>query len=690
MEKYLSTLNNKQLEAVLHTGSPLLILAGAGSGKTRVITTKIVYLIERMGINPSSILAVTFTNKAALEMKTRVLDMCPEAEKVMLRTFHSFGAWLIRRNSKALGLSDNFLIYDEDDKMSILKAIIENSFQGKVAASELKAISNNISKAKDRCLFPSDNLDDIDFEEDFPLIYKLYFDKLNEIGNVDFGDLIMLAVKLLQDNQEIRTRTQQRFQVILVDEFQDSNPAQLELLKAIYNGSNYLCVVGDEDQSIYKFRGAEVKNIIEFPEIFKDTNVIMLEQNYRSTPNILDVALNVVNNNVNRMGKNLWTEINDGEPVKLAYVSDQDEEAKFCAQILQDLNFGNTAILYRNNYQSRTFETLFQNIGIPYKIIGSLRFYDREEIKDILAWLHILINPRDSVSFIRIVNKPPRGLGKKSIEKILNSGDSDLIRTVNSLIADKPSKSNKGLQEFSNLYNSFLTALETNYLSKIIEMMYTKTGLLEYYKEKDANSFTAKAQNLYEMVNAAAVFPPGNESITNFLDNITLSSIYNDNDDDQNKVTLITIHNTKGLEFDRVIITGLEDGLFPHFSNSYEDSDGDTEEERRLFYVAITRAKKELYLTSCKYRRVFGEYRDQYPSRFISEIPENLLEIAGNTKKDDGFTVGDYIRHLEYGTGIIKDKWYTGETLVLIVQFENGKTAQLLPQYVKLERVYYD
>ena len=689
MKEYLETLNKKQLEAVLHTGSPLLILAGAGSGKTRVITTKIVYLIKELGVNPYSILAVTFTNKAANEMKNRVLDMCPDADKVMLRTFHSFGAWLLRRNSHILGLNENFLIYDEEDKIAIIKSVIETSINEKIAVSSIKHISHCISRAKDNCLYPTDDLSEIDYDTYFPLIYQHYYNKLNEIGNVDFGDLIMLAVKLLNKYPEVRKRTQQRFRVILVDEFQDSNPAQLELLKALYDETNYLCVVGDEDQSIYKFRGAEVKNIIEFPEIFAQTQVIMLEQNYRSTPNILDVALNVVSNNQYRMGKNLWTEIPDGELVKLAFVTDQDEEARFCVHILKDMNFNNTAILYRNNYQSRAFETLFQNIGIPYRIVGSLRFYEREEIKDVLAWLHILLNPRDEVSFFRILNKPSRGLGKKTVEKILKQDTVDLIEATRITIETSTKKTAAGLEEFIKLYNAFSNAIATKNLSKTIEIIYQKSGLYDYYREKDSANSTAKIQNLYEMVNAASAYPQGREAAGNFLDNITLGGREED-DDDQGKVTLITIHNTKGLEFDRVIITGLEDGLFPHLASSLDDTEGDIEEERRLFYVAITRARKELYLTSCHYRRVFGDYRDRFPSRFLSEIPEELMEILGQDSEQEQFCKGDYVKHNEYGLGIIADKWYSGNNLVVLVQFENGKAAQLLPKYAHLEKIHYE
>ena len=369
----LSILNPRQREAVLHQGSPLLILAGAGSGKTRVITTKIAYLIGERGLDPQSVLAVTFTNRAAEEMKARAREMVPQADKVMIRTFHSFGAWLLRRHTSLMNLSERFSIYDDDDSLALLKNACPEGYP----RDELKATARAISRAKDRNLTPSDDLTDFAEYEGLKRLYSLYQEKLQESGNVDFGDLIMLSVRLLAEHKEVRQRIQQRLPVILVDEYQDANTAQFMLLKQLYNKSSYLCVVGDEDQSIYRFRGAEVENIINFPKEFPGTKIIRLEQNYRSTKSILEAALRVVENNEQRLGKDLWTENPQGEGIGMAVLAREEEEARFCASLLTDRNYGETAILFRNNYQSRSFEMVFSRMGIPYRLVGSLRFAAR-------------------------------------------------------------------------------------------------------------------------------------------------------------------------------------------------------------------------------------------------------------------------------------------------------------------------
>ena len=416
---YLQALNPEQKEAVVHQGSPLLILAGAGSGKTRVITTKIAYLVDRMGVSPRSILAVTFTNRAAQEMKERVVAIVPHAEEVMVRTFHSFGAWFLRVNAVLAGLSPRFHIYDEEDSLSLLKSCLGTA-EDKAA---LRGRYDEISRVKDVAVAVDAPPEEIARAGCDPEVYRAYETALRRTGNVDFGDLILLPIRLLRGHPEVRERTRQRFSVVLVDEYQDSNIAQFELLKELWRPQTYLCVVGDDDQSIYRFRGAEVGNILSFPDVFPGTKIVRLERNYRSTQSILDIASAVVSNNKGRLGKTLWTEKPAGELPVVYALEDQDEEAELCARMVTDGFPGSTAILYRMNAQSRHFEDRFQRGRIRYRLIGALRFYDREEVKDAVAYLSLLANPNDGVSFRRIANKPVRGLGPASVDRIFEEWD---------------------------------------------------------------------------------------------------------------------------------------------------------------------------------------------------------------------------------------------------------------------------
>ncbi|MBN2738917.1 MAG: UvrD-helicase domain-containing protein [Spirochaetales bacterium] len=681
MNDWISSLNKRQQEAVLHHGEPLLILAGAGSGKTRVITTKIAYMISQGLCDPYSILAVTFTNKAAGEMKERVVQMVPEAERVLIRTFHSFGAWLLRRHSHLLGLNENFTIYDDDDQLALIKTLIPE----KLSKSELKALSNKIHRAKDRCLGPENGGDF--FEDDFTAdLYRRYNHKLHEIGNVDFGDLISLPVHLLRTYPEVKAKLQSRFQVILVDEFQDTNFAQFELLKELYNGKNFLCVVGDEDQSIYSFRGAEIENIVSFPEVFPHTKVITLEENYRSTPQILNLALEVVKNNEYRLGKKLYAQKESGEMVEWAQLSDQDEEAQFCATILEDRNYKDTAILYRNNFQSRAFETLFQRFGIPYKLVGSVRFYEREEIKDALAYLSLLLNPLDEIAFIRSINKPSRGIGDKTIDKILSYFQGDLIETCRTAIKEIRGKAGQGLGQFLEVIDTAQANLESHTLSEMVHHLIKQSGLEAHYEEQDKLYYTSKVMNLRELVNALSSYANGKEGLGQYMESITLNSAI-DNYEEDDRVTFMTIHLTKGLEFNRVILTGLEEGLFPHGGYGSAIEAREIEEERRLFYVGATRAREKLILTSCRRRLQYGQYKESMISRFIEEIPRELLAVFGDTGPSNSLRRGDRVLHNEYGTGIIENKWYNDDDEMVIVRFDSGQMAQFLTQYTTLTRI---
>ena len=667
LPSYLKPLNNEQKEAVLHTGKPLLILAGAGSGKTRVITTKIAWLIREKGMDPRSILAVTFTNKAAKEMAERARQIDARAEDAMLRTFHSFGAWFLRRNGSTVGLNSGFTIYDDDDVVSLLSSLMENS-----PKAEIKHWAHSISRAKDYFLNPDDaELSLIDHRKSFRDIYRRYEERKAQIGNVDFGDLIKKPVEILRGNSEVAQRFRERFKVIMVDEYQDANVAQFQLLKELCGADTYVCVVGDDDQSIYRFRGAEVKNILEFPDRFSGADIIRLEQNYRSTDPILKAASSVVDYNQGRLGKTLRAEKTGGSLPILAYLPDQDEEAAFCAEKISDsvknkkTTWADWAILYRTNAQSLGFETLFLKKGIPYRIVGSLKFYEREEVKDTLALLAFLVNPRDEVAFRRVVNKPTRGVGGVTVDKIVEAAieeNIDLIEAGGKV--ELSQKARKGLDEFYKVINNAKKLLggekDSNQnakaslagtkkkpssasvqrtkglksgegLSICMEKLLIDSRIAEYHKEQDETAGNSKMNNLQELLNGASEYSNDYEGLLKFLEDIELDrSLYeNVNQNDQNAsaaqdaVTLITFHNTKGLEFKCVIMTGLEHGIFPREDKKEEE----LEEERRLFYVGATRAMDELYLTSCRERRMFGRTLQSQPSLFLREMDRNFLQI---------------------------------------------------------------
>lgn len=692
--QWLSALNNEQKEAVLHEKEPLLILAGAGSGKTRVVTTRIAYLVEKLGFNPWSILAVTFTNKAAAEMRERVESLVPSAEGAMIRTFHSFGAWLLRRNGAPLGLKSSFSIYDDDDTIGLLKTLFEH-----LPRNELRLIARNIFRAKDECLSPEDNLSHISADHDFPRYYKEYEERLRQIGNADFGDLIYLSRKLLAENPEVKTRLQQRFQVVLVDEYQDSNKAQFQLLQELVAPGTWLCVVGDDDQSIYRFRGAEVENILGFQNHFPGTRVIKLEENYRSTGHILAVASHLVAHNEGRLGKNLWTRQEEGIKPQLSYLADQNEEAEFCARQLADGNWSNSAILYRTNAQSRIFESVFRKHNISYRLVGTTSFYSREEVKDSLAYLGFLSNPADEIAFRRLINKPSRGIGAVSLNKILK-GDGTALLTVNleeALISARTrikGKAAKGVVSLIELFEKMKDLMPSQEnLGQFLKELISESGLFDHYREQDKVESTQRVKNLEELVSAASDYPSNPEGLAEFLELIELDQAsLEEEEHDINRVTLITMHNTKGLEFDRVFITGLEDGLFPRGAES--DDEEEIEEERRLFYVSITRARKELYLTSCRKRMLYGRTEQASPSRFLRELPEDHIETRGEIPAAAGIPESDYppgtrIYHEDYGVGEVIRNMENGGHLVIQVAFETGHSMTFLPEFsgYQLEKI---
>lgn len=629
-ERYLSTLNGPQREAVLENSKPLLVLAGAGSGKTRVITTKIAYCIEELGVAPWQILAVTFTNKAAQEMRQRVQVLLPDidAGEVNIRTFHAFGAWLLRRHGQRIGLGSDFSIYDDDDSLSLLASCYPDHKK-----KELDPVMRAISRAKDMGFTSDDDLDGFSVDKQFPQKFRAYENKLRRVGNVDFADLISRSIELLSTCPDVQKWVHNRFKVILVDEYQDSNIAQFNMLKLLVGPSSFICVVGDDDQSIYRFRGAEVKNILSFPDVYPGTRIIKLEQNYRSTSSILAIANEVISHNKGRHPKNLWTDNGTGTLPRLIYVDDDRSEADFVARIVKaDGRYDQSAVLYRTNAQSVAFETCFARLSIPYKVVGALRFYEREEVKDAIALIYLQLNPGDEVNWRRMINKPARGIGEGGQDTILShvAEDGDIIEAMRRAVSSGAlsGKASAGAKEFLRVYDEAARRLEGGENADFAQFLIRESGILEMHRKSDELNKTARVENLEALVSAIAQYPSGREGVSAFLEESQLdpTTLGREDRNDRPGVTLITMHNTKGLEFDRVFITGLEEGLFP---GRAQESDDDLEEERRIFYVSVTRARQELYLLSAKRRMIWGRTNFQLPSRFIDEIPPGMLTIQG-------------------------------------------------------------
>ncbi len=807
MEEFLKMLNPQQRAAVEHEGSPLLILAGAGSGKTRVITTKIAYLIAERGVDPYQILAVTFTKKAANEMHQRAVALEGRATFCQIRTFHSFGAWFLRLNAGAAGVDPNFTVYDDDDMVTLL-AKANPQLQRKQATHFAHLISlckdyGLLAEDEDKIYKLMNSLGEaLDTQDDFPKIYSNYTKRLRETGNVDFGDLILLPMLVLEKNEQVRAYIQNRFKIIMVDEYQDSNVAQFRLLKALAGPQTYVCVVGDDDQSIYKFRGAEVQNILQFKNVFPGTTIIRLESNYRSKSQILEVANDVIKNNSDRLGKSLVAERGDGKKPVLAFMPDQNEETQFCADLVEQTHergvpYSDWAILYRTNAQSMVFESEFLRRKIPYRVVGSLKFYEREEIKDILAYLALLANPRDEIAFRRIINKPARGIGNASQDKLVDfyrqeyfaqnqneenaevvvAAETKPVNYVESCRANANTfskKAREGINSFVEIMDLFAQKIKENIcakdendrialekenikqltqnkaqaalalsgdstlpaanesaeneesqenstekiqnvekLSVLIEFIAEKSGLKNYYSEKDEISGTQRDSNIQELANSAVFYDSTRQGLLDFLDHIELDRTLElaDEDTEADCVTLITLHNTKGLEFSRVVITGMEYGIFPR-----QDKYGsELEEERRLCYVGITRAKDELYMTACSKRIMYGRIEYMGPSPFLQEINPDRLKILGHLpfgfKKSSSakavsshngdfgelglshpdtqtdpikrkYCRGTKIFHDDYGYGtIISSTTTEDDQYAVTIQFENGGIKKFLPKY---------
>lgn len=693
----LDTLNETQLEAVKITDGPLLILAGPGSGKTRVITYKIAYLLEQGKAKPWEVLAITFTNKAAKEMKERLHNLIEEDIKGMqISTFHSFGLRVIKEYYDFFGLDRTFTIIDESDSISLIKKIIKelNLDEKKYIP---RAIKNKISGAKNELLNPEGFkvFARTPYDEDVVKIYKKYEEKLKRNSSVDFDDLLMLPIELFRKDKEALEHYQNRYKYVFIDEYQDTNEAQYLLSKMISDKYKNICVVGDESQSIYSWRGANYKNILNFEKDYKNAKVILLEQNYRSTKTILEAANSVIKNNKEKKDKHLWTLNGKGSKIKYLRCYDEKDEILNIINTIkkfksEGIPYKEMVVLYRTNAQSQSIERGFIENTIPYKVVGSYAYFNRKEIKDLVAYLRLINNEKDDVSLIRAMNAPKRGIGAKTIEKLeLNSNENN-VSIFDSITSGKE-------LAFKNLILDIKEKMKDKSFVDLVELVLDESGLKDEYKEKTIEN-ESRLENLEEFKSIARNFEDYNPGATleEFLIEISLISDVKEASDCDEVVTLMTMHAVKGLEFDVVFITGLEEGLFPHSNSMFDESE--LEEERRLFYVAITRAKKVLYLTNARSRMLFGQIKSNLPSRFIEEINqediEKLFEENKSTKeikinKKDNFNdndlelkVGDHVNHNAYGNGIVVSL----EKSVATIAFKVG-IKKILTTYKGLKKI---
>ncbi len=632
----LSTLNPQQRIAVENTEGPLLVLAGAGSGKTRVLTYRVAHLMEK-GVPAWKILAITFTNKAAKEMAERVQALTGEAgSEAWISTFHACCARILRRDIEKLGYKRQFAIYDEDDRMSVIKAVLKELNLGDKEYPP-KAVKAAISDAKNRMLSPDEWLRDAgdDFRNrKYYEAYRLYERTLRGNNALDFDDLLVKTLELLAEQPPVLEYYQNRFDYILVDEYQDTNRAQYELVRLLTGKKRNLCVVGDDDQSIYGWRGADIRNILDFEKDFPDTKVVKLEQNYRSTGNILDAANQVIAHNQGRKEKALWTQAGEGEKIALYHALDERDEAAFIAAMTRKLiahgaRAGDVAVLYRTNAQSRVLEEAFVRGGIPYHVYGGQKFYERREVKDLIAYMRALVNPDDDVSLRRIINEPKRGIGETTVEALqsyASSAEMSLMSAVldveNAPLAARPKKL---IGEFAELMIDLTEALYEKTASEFLEFMIDKTGYVRALEAVKSDENAARIENIRELQGAVTEFERLNPEggLADFLENVALVADTDSLNEGGGSVTLMTLHSAKGLEFDNVFLPGMEENIFPLARASYDDEL--MEEERRLAYVGITRAKKRLFLSHARSRALYNSRSANELSRFVSEIPARLL-----------------------------------------------------------------
>lgn len=745
------TLNKPQKEAVFHTEGPLLILAGAGSGKTRVLTHRIAYLIEEKGVNPWNILAITFTNKAAEEMRQRVDSLVGiGAESIWVSTFHSMCVRILRRYIDRLGYDNRFTIYDTDDQKTLMKEVCRKTDIDTKRFKERMLLSV-ISSAKNEMILPEEF--ELNAGGDFvqlkiAKVYKEYEAQMRANNALDFDDLLVKTVQLLETQPDVRENYQERFRYIMVDEYQDTNTVQFRLVSLLAGKYRNLCVVGDDDQSIYKFRGANIRNILDFEKEFSDAKVIKLEQNYRSVGNVLEVANSVIRNNKGRKEKTLWTDNEKGEKIRLRQFDTAYDEAQFIAEDIKDetaqgANYSDHAVLYRTNAQSRLLEEKFVAMNIPYKIVGGINFYSRREIKDVLSYLKTIDNGKDDLAVRRIINVPKRGIGLTTINRIQESAAARGIGFYDALSAPNLipgiGRSASKLDSFAALIEYFKGRSEESGVTDLLTEVIEKTGYTESLEADDPEELEARVQNIDELVSKAAVYEEScsdrgeRPTLSGFLEEVALVADIDSVAEDRDYVILMTLHSAKGLEFPHVYLAGMEDGLFPSYMSISGDDPEELEEERRLCYVGVTRAEEKLTLTCARMRLVRGERQYNSMSRFIKEMPSALIdtgkreggfsqnvslgekrtyssEVSGYkrsayaqkpafaaiqkgsglmAKKSEGLSygVGDRVRHVKFGDGTVTEIKEGGRDYEVTVQFDTAGVRKMFALFAKLIKI---
>lgn len=734
-------LNKEQLDAVQTINGPMLILAGAGSGKTKVLTCRIAHLLQQ-GVRPYRILAITFTNKAAAEMRERVDRMAGAAARdVWLFTFHAFCARLLRYELENLsGYANNFAIYDTSDSKNLIKQVLkEMNLDEK--RFPLPAIISHISNAKNALLLPDAYAREASgyYEQQVAKIYDAYQKKLQANNAVDFDDLLLLALRLLQENPAVREKYQRKFDYLMVDEYQDTNHAQYLLTKLLAAGHRNICVVGDADQSIYGWRGADIQNILDFEKDYPDAKLVKLEQNYRSTQVILDAANAVIDNNSGRKPKNLWTANGNGSEIIYYQANDERDEARYVIENMQKLQLnegaklGDMAVLYRTNAQSRVFEEMLIKSGIAYTMVGGTKFYERKEIKDALAYLRLLYNPHDSLSLLRIINVPRRGIGDATLARLqeyANASGQSLFEVVTNA-ADVPGLASRfanKLDELSELLFELMGEAADVPVKQLLDDVLLKTGYLEELQSSKDPQDESRVENLKEMLSVTEEFAVkcernGEEpTLENFLADVALVADIDDAELGEEAVTMMTLHSAKGLEFPDVFLVGMEEGIFPHSRTLMDENE--IEEERRLCYVGITRAEKHLFLSNARTRTIYGRTQYYTPSRFLQEVPRNLVHVIKRpvvqrpamtsqvhkpTAKENAnwfeqhkasffpressaaagcsFHVGDKVMHKKWGAGTIVTAKAADDGQEVTVAFAGGGIRSLLTKYAKLEKL---
>ena len=696
----IDSLNDRQKEAVVNTDGPMLILAGAGSGKTKVLTTKVAYLIEEKNIDPNNILAITFTNKAAKEMKERIFKLeGNSAFYIQISTFHSFGLKILKENCELLGYEKNFTILDSDDSLSIIKKIMKelnidaNKYNPKAIKNVISNNKNEIIDPEKYSLYVNTDFDEIALE-----VYRKYEKSLKINNAVDFDDLLILPLKLFNNNSGVLQKYQEKYKYVFIDEYQDTNEPQYILSKMISAKYKNITVVGDADQAIFTWRGANYKNILNFEKDYKDAKVVLLEENYRSTKTILNAANNVIKNNKVRKEKNLWTQNEEGSKITYYKAFDEKDESNYVVNEIKKLiekgvNPKDICVLYRANAQSRTVEEAFLTSNISYNIVGSYAFYNRKEIKDLIAYLKLIYNNKDDVSLLRVINYPKRGIGNKAIENLAiksNVLDKSLYEVIDS---------GKEL-DFKNMIEEIKKEESHLTLTELIDMVLDKSGMKKSLEDEKSIEADIRLENLEEFKSIAKAMEinEGIVSLEELLDKLALvSDVSEQKNDNEDKVTLMTMHAVKGLEYDYVFVVGVEEGLFPH-SNSLESND-ELEEERRLCYVAITRAKKKLYLINARSRILYGKVSSNVPSRFINEISDEYIETIGKKEdsnvfkpkidknkmmnEDNDLHPGDMVNHDKYGFGVV----VTIDGSIATISFKRDGLKKLMKNHKSIHKM---